>query len=73
MIRDRLVVGIRDEKLAERLQMDPELTVEKAIGKARQAEAVKQQQGIVRGTAQSEQQDTHVERIMRMNSKKEQR
>ena len=30
MIRDRLVVGIRDTKMSETLQMDPELTLEKA-------------------------------------------
>ena len=31
MIRDRIVAGIRDGAVAERLQMDPELTLEKAI------------------------------------------
>ena len=31
MIRDRIVVGIRDNVVAERLQLDPELTLEKAI------------------------------------------
>ena len=30
MIRDRLVVGIRDSALSERFQMDSELTLEKA-------------------------------------------
>jgi len=30
MIRDRIVVSIRDMSLSERLQMDPELTLEKA-------------------------------------------
>ena len=30
LIRDRIVVGIRDASLSERLQMDPELTLEKA-------------------------------------------
>ena len=29
MIRDRLVVGIRDQTLSERLQMDPTLEIEK--------------------------------------------
>ena len=29
LIRDRLVVGLRDTKLAEILQLDPELTLEK--------------------------------------------
>ena len=31
MIRDSLVVGIKDAKLSEKLQLDPELTLEKAI------------------------------------------
>jgi len=29
MIRDRLVVGIKDAKLSEKLQLDPDLTFEK--------------------------------------------
>ena len=42
MIRDRLVVGLGDSKLSEKLQLDPELTLEKAITQVRQAETVKQ-------------------------------
>ena len=30
MIRNRLVVGIRDSSLSKRLQMEPDLTLEKA-------------------------------------------
>ena len=30
MLRDRIVVGIRDAGLSERLQLDPELMLEKA-------------------------------------------
>ncbi len=48
MIRDRLVVGLRDAKLSEKLQLDAELTLEKAIRQVRQAEAVKQQQVVIR-------------------------
>ena len=54
MIRDRIVVGLRDAKLSESLQLDPELTLEKAVTKARQAEAVKQQQLLVRGSSESQ-------------------
>lgn len=36
MIRDRLVVGIRHHGLSERLQMDSELTLEKAVTTIRQ-------------------------------------
>ena len=41
LLRDRLVVGIRDAGLSEKRQMDAGLTLEKAI---RQKEAVKEQQ-----------------------------
>ena len=48
MIRDRLVVGIRDSSLSESLQLDPDLTLEKAK-KVRQREAVHQQTGVLKG------------------------
>ena len=48
LIRDRLVVGFRDTRLAERLQLHPELTLEKAVNQARQSEAVKKQQVLLR-------------------------
>ena len=31
LIRDRIVVGLRDRKLSEKLQLDAQLTLEKAI------------------------------------------
>ena len=43
MLRDRLVVGIRDKELSEKLQMDADLTLERAKKKIRQKEAVKEQ------------------------------
>ena len=49
MIRDRIVVGLRDANLSMKLQMVPDLNLEKAVTVARQSEAVQQQQGIVRG------------------------
>jgi len=49
MIRDRLVVGLRDAKLSEKLQLDSELTLDKAVTQARQTEAVQQQQPLLRG------------------------
>ena len=42
MLRDCLVVGIRDLALSERLQMDSQLTLEKAMKMVRQQEAVHQ-------------------------------
>ena len=48
MIRDRIVVGLRDANLSMKLQMVADLNLEKAVTIARQSEAV-QQQGVVRG------------------------
>ncbi|UYV72447.1 hypothetical protein LAZ67_9003186, partial [Cordylochernes scorpioides] len=44
LIRDRIVVGVRDKALSERMQLDSELTLEKAVKMVRQQEAVQQQQ-----------------------------
>ena len=49
MIRDRIVVGIRDNKLSQKMQLEPDLTLKKAIDLARQCESVKKQQPTVRG------------------------
>ena len=48
LIRDRIVVGIKDSDLSEILQMDPDLTLQIAMDKARLSESVKNQQTIVR-------------------------
>ena len=44
MIRDRLVVGIKDGPLSEKLQSDSNLTLEKAKQEIRQREAIQSQQ-----------------------------
>ena len=49
MIRYRIIVGLRDSNLSERLQMYPELHLVKVITMARQTEAVREQQTVVRG------------------------
>ena len=49
MIRDRIVVGIRNSTLSEKLQLDSELTLDKAIAWVWQSETVKQQQSLLRG------------------------
>ena len=54
MIRDRIVVGIRDVTLSERLQMDSTLNLEKAITSVRQSKAVKSQQATLRGHLQED-------------------
>ncbi len=48
LIRDRIVIGIRDLSLSERLQCTEDLTLAKAITSCRQQEAVKQQQSTLR-------------------------
>ena len=52
MIHDRLVMGIRDSALSERLQMDAELTLDKAKKQICQWEAVHQQQCELKGAEQ---------------------
>lgn len=44
LIRDRLVVGLLDRSLSEKLQLDADLTLDKAVNTARNSEAVKSQQ-----------------------------
>ena len=53
MIRDRLVVGIQNFKLSENLQMDPNLTLEKAKKLIRQSEAVHEHQAILQQAGNS--------------------
>ena len=49
LIRDRLVVGLRNVSLSEKLQLDRDLTLETAITKTRQSEEVRRQQSDLRG------------------------
>jgi len=67
MIRDRLVVGLLDSTLSEKMQLNPDLTLEKAVTMARQSEAVHKQQDIVRGTAQDSSESLDLEAL---NSRK---
>ena len=53
LIRDRIVVGIADPKLSEKLQMDDGLTLTTAIHKVQQAELVRSQQDVVRSSDSS--------------------
>ena len=48
LIRDRIVVGLQNVKLSEKLQMDSALTLQSAINSARQSESVKKQQETLR-------------------------
>ena len=49
-MRDRVVVGLLDADLSERLQLLSDLDLATAVTKARNSEAVKAQQSIVRGS-----------------------
>ena len=49
MIRDRLVVGIRDKSLSEKLQMDAALTLEQAKKAIRQCKAIQDNKAFWRG------------------------
>lgn len=51
MLKDRIVVGVKDDKISESLQMDSSLTLSKAIAKVKLMEAVKSQQEVVRGVS----------------------
>ena len=53
MLRDCLVVGIRDTALSERLQMDSELTLEKATKLIRQKEAVHEHNSQLHGNPET--------------------
>ena len=54
MIRDRLVVGIRDAVLSQQLQLDAELTLETAKKKIRQREAVGEQSKELKGAPEGD-------------------
>ena len=49
LIRDRIVVGIRNRALSEQLQLDAELTLETAKKGVRQREAIQEQQVTLNG------------------------
>ena len=48
LVRDRIVVGLRDSELSEKLQLTSDLTLEAAVTRARQSESMKTQQKVVR-------------------------
>ena len=55
MICDRIVVGLRNAAPSEKLQLDPDLNLDKAVKEARESESVKQQQTLLRNDFQEEQ------------------
>ena len=60
MVCDRIVVGLRDSKLSEKLQLTVGLTLEAAVTQARQSESVKMQQKVVRDEINIDQLHSHL-------------
>ena len=58
MIRDRIVVGIKDENLSEELQLTPDLTLKTATDKVKERELVTKQQVDLRGETSESNIDT---------------
>lgn len=50
LIRDRIVVGIRDAKLSEKMQLNDKLDLKTAVTQVKQHEEVKKQQAVLRST-----------------------
>ena len=69
MIRDRIVVGLLDTALSEKLQLDSDLTLEKAMTSARQREMVGNQQILLRNQDQPAEIEVTESVKKKMNSK----
>ena len=52
LIRDRLVVGILDKQLSEKMQLDVDLTLEKATIQVRQKETIRKRQIFLRADSE---------------------
>ena len=50
LLRNRIVVGVIDDALSDRLQAQADVTLYQSVQISRQAEARKQQRGVVRDT-----------------------
>lgn len=71
LIRDRLVVGLLDKGLSECMQLDAELTLEKAVGMVCQSEEVKKQQASLRGDTRAQASDAKsVDRVRVLKNSK---
>ena len=52
LTNERIVIGIKDGKLSEKLQLHPMLALESAIRQAKQSALVKSQQNVVHGSTE---------------------
>uniref|UniRef100_A0A8L0DQC4 C2H2-type domain-containing protein n=1 Tax=Oncorhynchus mykiss TaxID=8022 RepID=A0A8L0DQC4_ONCMY len=64
MIRDRLVAGLHDRRLSKQLQIDPELTLDKAVTRIRQTELVKNPQDLPEYTFKAVSSAANVESVL---------
>ena len=71
LIRDRLVVGILDSALSEKLQLDPKFDLEKAKKAIRLKESVQESQRVLRQTGESKDDPIKLD-ALRMKSPKRQ-
>lgn len=55
LIRDRIVLGLRDTKLSESSQLDPVLALVKATARLHHSEEIKKLQPILRGSTNERQ------------------
>ena len=63
-------MGIHNRALSERMQLDPKLTLDSTVTQARQSEAVKLQQAVLRGSSCSEQPDLPVGAVQRKGGRR---
>ena len=70
MICDRIVVGLHDSSLSEKLQLKADLTLEKPVTSARQQESVKKQQKVTRAEESSSNVDAIHSKQMQVKTNK---
>ncbi|XP_064470230.1 uncharacterized protein K02A2.6-like [Ornithodoros turicata] len=64
LLRDRIVVGVRDKKLSTKLQMESDLTLERAVLLTKQTETVgRQQENLKHSANAAPAQTVHVDRL----------
>ena len=73
LIRDRIVVRLKIEKLSDKLQLDPNLTLEEATAQARQSEEVKKQQRVIHKDQITGNQQHNIDNVERSNCGKNNR
>ncbi|MDD9361326.1 MAG: hypothetical protein PV344_00085, partial [Anaplasma sp.] len=64
LLRDRIVVGVKDKRLSTKLQMESELTLERAVLLTKQTETVgRQQETLKHSTDLASTETAHVDRL----------